>query len=54
MNRERIEAHTLRLERERELLLIQFYSMESAVAKMQSNLDLIESIQAFTPLTVKK
>lgn len=44
-NNERIDAMNVRLENERERLLTQFYTMESAIAKIQSNSQYVSGIQ---------
>lgn len=44
-NNERVESMNGRLSRERERLLEQFYAMEEAIAKIQSNQSAIDSIQ---------
>lgn len=44
-NNTRIESLNLRLERERERLLRQYYSMEAAIAKIQTNQSAIAQIQ---------
>lgn len=44
-NSDRVESLNKRLENERERLLKQFYSVEEAIAKMQSNQDYISKIQ---------
>lgn len=41
---ERIEGYNISLEREREALLKQFYDMEVAIGKLQSNIDYLSSI----------
>lgn len=47
-NNERIEKYNERLESERQRLLNQFYAMEAAIAKIQSNQSAISSIQPIT------
>ncbi len=45
-NTTRISAMDLRLERQRQRLLLQFYGMEQAIAKLQTNLTAVNQIQA--------
>ncbi len=47
---QRIEFLNARLERERERLYLQFYQMEMAIGKLQSNMSAIDLIQPITPL----
>ncbi|MEX0824713.1 MAG: flagellar filament capping protein FliD [Pirellulaceae bacterium] len=47
-NRDRVETLNERLENERERLLKQFYSVEEAIAKLQSNQQYISQIQPVT------
>ncbi len=47
-NNERIESLNTRLSNERERLLLQFYAMEEAIAKVQGNLSAVDSIQRIT------
>ncbi len=47
-NNQRIENMNVRLEAERERLLMQFYRMEEAIAKIQSNQSAISQIQRIT------
>jgi len=47
-NNDRIESMNQRLDRERERLLAQFFAMEEAIAKIQSNQAAIDSIQPIT------
>lgn len=49
-NQERIDQLTLRLERERELLLKQFFTMETVIARLQESLSAITNIQPLSPL----
>ena len=49
-NLERIEFMSTRLDRQRELLLIQFYNMESVIAGLQDSLSVIEGIAGIPPL----
>ncbi|MBM4094330.1 MAG: hypothetical protein FJ276_33725, partial [Planctomycetes bacterium] len=50
-NNERLDGLNRRLDTERNRLLRQFYSMELAIAKIQSNMSAIQSIAALPPLT---
>jgi flagellar hook-associated protein 2 len=50
VNSARIEFLNARLERRREFLLTQFYNLELAIGKQQSNLDAIARIQPLPPL----
>jgi len=50
-NQERIDSMTEQLDRQREQLLTEFYRMETAISKMQSNLSVISAIQPISPLT---
>jgi flagellar hook-associated protein 2 len=52
VNTRRLEALDARLESERERLLKQFFDMEEAVARMQSDLAAIQGLQALAPLSV--
>jgi flagellar hook-associated protein 2 len=52
LNQERIEFFDGRLERERTLLLRQFYGMEEAIGKLQLNMNAIAAIQPLPPLTL--
>ncbi len=49
-NNERIEFLNERLERQREKLLLDFYRMELAVAKLQDNMTALNSIQVLAPM----
>jgi flagellar hook-associated protein 2 len=49
-NQERIERLTASLDRQREALLMQFYNMESVIAKLQDSLTAVQGIQAIPPL----
>ena len=51
-NLTKIEAFTDRLEVRRERLLLQFFRTETAIAKMQSNLDALAAIAPITPLGI--
>lgn len=46
----RIATHDERLEKTRERLLLQFYNLELAIGKLQSNLTAINSIQYISPV----
>jgi len=50
-NEQRIQLMTGRLTAERDRLLLQFYRMETAIAKMQTNLTAIEQMTVIKPLT---
>ncbi len=50
-NSEKIEFLNQRLDVERDRLLTQFYNMETAIAKLQSNLSAIQSLAPLPPLT---
>ncbi len=45
-NAEKLTAWDEKLERQREQLLNSFYNMESTIAKLQTNMDLIENLQS--------
>lgn len=47
-NSERVDSLNSRLEKERERLLLRYYSTEEAIAKIQSNLSVIDQIQPIT------
>lgn len=47
-NNERIDAMNTRLDNERERLLAQFYNMEAAISKLQSNQQYVSAIQPLT------
>jgi flagellar capping protein FliD len=47
---ERVDFLNARLEKSREKLLLQFYRMEAAIAKVQGSLTAIQQIQAIPPL----
>lgn len=47
---ERIDFMTERLDHQRELLLTQFYNMETTIAKLQDSLSVVQSIAALPPL----
>jgi flagellar hook-associated protein 2 len=47
---ERVDFLNARLEKTRDKLLLQFYRMEAAIAKVQSSLTAIQQIQAIPPL----
>ena len=49
-NNERLEDLSAQLDRQRERLLMQFYSIESMVAKLQSNLTALSALQIIPPL----
>lgn len=51
-NNQRIEALNGRLARERERLLAQFFAMETAVARLQSSLTALESLQSLSSIGV--
>lgn len=51
-NQERIEALTGRLDRQREQLLKQFYTLETTIAKLQDSLTAVQGIQALPPLQI--
>jgi flagellar hook-associated protein 2 len=46
----RVDSMNVRLDKQRERLLRQFYSMESAVAKLQQNLTALNQLQIIPPL----
>jgi flagellar hook-associated protein 2 len=50
-NNDRIEAMNARLDRHRERLLLQFYNIETTVAKLQDNLTALSALQIIPPLT---
>ena len=50
-NSEKIEFMNARLEVERDRLLLQFYNMETSIAKLQGNLSAIQGLAALPPLT---
>lgn len=45
----RLEAMNKRLDAERQRLLLEFYRMETAIGKLQNNMNAISSIQVLTP-----
>jgi flagellar hook-associated protein 2 len=47
-NRQRVDSMNLKLERERERLLKQFFAMEQAIGKLQNNQSAIDSIKPIT------
>jgi flagellar hook-associated protein 2 len=49
-NEERIERMTASLDRQREALLLQFYNMESVIARLQESLTSIQAIKPIEPL----
>lgn len=49
-NSKRIDSMNVRLDKQRERLLKQFYAMESAVAKLQQNLTALNQLQIIPPL----
>jgi flagellar hook-associated protein 2 len=51
-NQERVEFLTARLDRQRELMLQQFFTMEATIAKFQDALSVVERIQALPPVSV--
>ncbi|MCA9269296.1 MAG: flagellar filament capping protein FliD, partial [Planctomycetales bacterium] len=51
-NDQRVARLNERLDKQRELLLSQFYAMESIIAKLQDSLSVVQSLQALPPLTV--
>jgi flagellar hook-associated protein 2 len=53
-NTERIDLMTATLDRQRERLLLQFYHIETTIAKMQDNLKALDSFQLVPPLTSTK
>jgi flagellar hook-associated protein 2 len=53
-NQQRIDAWTLRLDLQRERLLKQFYNMEAAIGKLQTNLTAINRIAPLPPLTARR
>jgi flagellar hook-associated protein 2 len=50
-NNKRIDEMTARLERQRERLLLEFYSIETTVARLQDNLTALSALQIIPPLT---
>jgi flagellar hook-associated protein 2 len=50
-NTERIDVITASLDRQRDRLLLQFYQIESTIAKMQDDLKALSSFQVVPPLT---
>ncbi|MGN6544568.1 MAG: flagellar filament capping protein FliD, partial [Aureliella sp.] len=48
LNSDRIESFNKRLDNQRERMLKQFYDMEAAIAKIQSNMSSIQKIQPIT------
>ncbi len=49
-NGKRIDAFNVRLDRQRESLLKQFYNMETAIAKLQQNLTALNQLQIIPPI----
>jgi flagellar hook-associated protein 2 len=54
VNQERIDLWTARLDLQRERLLKQFFNMEAAIGKLQSNLSAINRIAPLPPLTLRQ
>ena len=54
LNQERIENLNQRLSRQRELLLKQFFEMESVIGNLQNSLQAVQQIAALPPLTSTK
>ena len=52
INLERVDALTERLDRQRELLLTQFFNLENVIAKLQDSLTAVQGIAALPPLQV--
>ena len=50
-NNQRISAFDVRLDRQRERLLKQFFDMETAIAKLQTNLTALNQLQVIPPLS---
>lgn len=50
----RIAAMDLKLERERERTLMEFYRLEEVIAKMQNNMSSLEGMQAIPPLAFQR
>ena len=50
LNNERIDFYTARLDRQRELLLTQFYNLETVIARFQENLTVISNLSPLPPL----
>jgi flagellar hook-associated protein 2 len=51
INNERVESMNESLERQRELLLLQFYQLETVISKLQQGLSALESLTPIPPLT---
>ncbi len=52
-NEERIEWLTARLERQREEMYMEFYRMEIAIGRMQSNMSALAAIQPLAPIQAR-
>lgn len=50
-NESRLTRYDEQLERQQERLLLQFYQLESIIAKMQSNLSAVQNLQRIDPIT---
>jgi flagellar hook-associated protein 2 len=50
-NETRLTRYDEQLERQQERLLLQFYQLESIIAKMQSNLTAVQNLQRIAPLS---
>ncbi len=50
-NTDRLDKLSLHLERQQERLLLQFYQLESVIAKLQSGLTAIQNLQVIPPLS---
>ena len=50
-NADRLDKLTLQLERQQERLFLQFYQLESIIAKLQSGLSAIQNLQVIPPLS---
>ena len=49
-NGKRVESFDIRLDKQRERMLKQFYNMETAIAKLQSNLSALNQMQIIPPM----
>jgi flagellar hook-associated protein 2 len=53
-NSDRLEKLSLQLERQQERLYLQFYQLESVIAKLQSGLTAIQNLQVIPPLSAAR
>jgi flagellar hook-associated protein 2 len=53
-NQDRLDTFAIQLERQQERMLLEFYQLESIIAKMQTSLSAIENLQVLTPLRITR